>query len=130
MLAFQLEVVLLGFGHKLEQKIKNVEISFSWRLADDAAFLQEVVSNGGLLDAHGFRVDFDGDKFSEPGRVVIFDGFGVSKGLKDGIALEDFELEVVVGEMFVGLEFLFLTAVADGAETLFVGLGFSGSGLT
>ena len=67
MLTFEFKVVLLGFGHKLEQKIKNVEISFTWGLTDDATFLQEVVSNGGFLDAHGFRVDFDGDKFSEPG---------------------------------------------------------------
>ena len=36
----------------------------------------------------------------------------------------------MVGKVFVGFEFLFLAAVTDGAETLFVGLGFSGSGLT
>lgn len=107
-----------------------MEISFTWGLTDDATFLQEVVSNGGFLDAHGFRVDFDGDKFSEPGWVVVFDGFGVSEGLKNGIALEDFEFEIVVGKVFVGFEFLFLAAVTDGAETLFVGLGFSGSWLT
>ena len=107
-----------------------MKISFSWRLAYDAAFLQKVISNGGFLDAHGLRVDFDGDKFSEPRWVVIFDGFGVSECLKDGIALENFKFKILARELFVGLEFLFLTAITDGAETLFVGLGFSWSRLT
>ncbi len=92
-----------------------MKVSFAGRLADDAAFLQEVVSDGRVLDAHGFGVDFDGDEFSEPRWVVIFDGFGVAESFEDGVTLEDFEFEVVIREVFLGLEFLFFTAVADGS---------------
>ncbi len=45
-LAFELEIVFFGFGHEFEHEVKDVKVSFAGRLADDAAFLQEVVSDG------------------------------------------------------------------------------------
>jgi hypothetical protein len=41
---------------KGDELIEDMKIALSWTLADDAAFLEEVVLDRGMIDFHGFAV--------------------------------------------------------------------------
>ena len=78
----------------VDELVEDVEVAFAWALADDPALLEEVVLDGGVVDAHCLRVEAQADQLAEPAGIVVLYGLRVAEHLEDRVALEDAALHV------------------------------------
>ena len=112
------EAVALSQLRRREQLVENVEVALVRLLSDDTRLLQKVALDGGAADAV-LVVEVNLDPLSEARTVVVANRLGVTKGLQNGVGLQNALLQIGVAS----------SNLCDEAETLFGRLRFARAAL-